>query len=162
MSHGLELGTILKSPGLDYSATCASFIKEMFARELMAKIEKKCKEVLDKTEWIAIATVGADGPHLAGTWGEYVKALGMINDDTLLVPIGGYQKTEDNLEMNSRIELLCGTRLVLGTHGPGKGCRIRGTGRIQKSGENFEAAKKLFPWARGVLVIRAEEVFEQL
>jgi len=128
----------------------------------MAKIEKKCREVLDKTEWIAIATTGADGPHLAGTWGEYVKALGMINDDTLLVPIGGYRKTEDNLEMNSRIELLCGTRQVQGTHGPGKGCRIRGTGQIQKNGENFEAAKKLFPWVRGVLVIRAEEVYEQL
>jgi len=128
----------------------------------MAKIEKKCKEVLDKAEWIAIATVGADGPHLAGTWGEYVKALGMVNDDTLFVPIGGYLKTEDNLEMNSRIELLCGTRQVQGNHGPGKGCRIRGTGQIQKYGEKFEAVKKLFPWARGVLVIKAEEVYEQL
>jgi len=49
------------------------------------KIDKKCKEVLDKTEWIAIATVGADGPHLADTWGEYVKALGGIDGDTLFV-----------------------------------------------------------------------------
>ena len=128
----------------------------------MTKIEKKCKEVLDKTEWIAIATVGADGPHLAGTWGEYVKALGIVNDDTLFVPIGGYQKTENNLETNSRIELLCGTRQVQGNHGPGKGCRIRGTGYIQKNGEKFEEVKKKFPWARGVLVIRAEEVYEQL
>ena len=53
----------------------------------MAKIEKKCKEVLDKAEWIAIATVGADGPHLAGTWGEYVKALGMVNDDKIFPSI---------------------------------------------------------------------------
>ena len=128
----------------------------------MVKIEKKCKEVLDKTEWIAIATVGADGPHLAGTWGEYVKALGTLNEKTLLVPVGGYRKTEDNLKVNNRIELLCGTRQVLGNHGPGKGCRIRGTGRIQKRGERFESVKKKFPWARGVLVIRVEEIYEQL
>jgi hypothetical protein len=64
--------------------------------------------------------------------------------------------------MNSRIELLCGTRQVQGNHGPGKGCRIRGTGMIQKNGERYEAVKKLFPWARGVLVIKAEEVYEQL
>jgi hypothetical protein len=128
----------------------------------MAKIEKKCKEVLDKAEWVAIATVGADGPHLAATWGEYIKALGTVDDDTLLVPIGGYVKTEDNLSMNSRIELLCGTRQVEGNHGPGKGCRIRGTGQIQMYGEKFEQAKKKFPWARGVLVIHVEEVHEQL
>jgi hypothetical protein len=41
----------------------------------MAKIENKCLEVLDKAEWIAIATVGADGPHLAGTWGNTSKPL---------------------------------------------------------------------------------------
>jgi hypothetical protein len=128
----------------------------------MATIEKKCKEVLDKTEWIAIATVGADGPHLVGTWGEYVRTLGLANGDTLFVPIGGYQKTEGNLEMNSRIELICGTKQVKGTHGPGKGCRIRGTGMIQKNGEKFDAVKKQFPWARGVLIIRAEEVYELL
>ena len=89
-------------------------------------------------------------------------ALGMVNDDTLFVPIGGYLKTEANLETNSRIELLCGTRQVQGNHGAGKGCRIRGTGYIQKNGEKFEEVKKKFPWARGVLVIKAEEVYEQL
>ncbi len=128
----------------------------------MAKIENKCLEVLDKSEWVAIATVGADGPHLAGTWGEYIKSLGMINDGTLLVPVGGYQKTEANLKVNSRIELLCGTRKVQGNNGPGKGCRIRGTGQILKNGEKFEEVKKKFPWARGVLVVQAEEVYEQL
>ena len=128
----------------------------------MVKIEKKCKEVLDKTEWIAIATVGTDGPHLAGTWGEYIRVLGSINDNTLLVPVGGYRKTEENLKTDSRIELLCGTRQVEGIHGPGKGCRISGTGRIQITGVRFEAVKKIFPWARGVLVIKAEEVYEQL
>ncbi len=127
----------------------------------MAKIEKKSREVLDKTEWIAIATSGPDGPHLAATWGAYVKALG-VHDDSLLVPVGGLNKTESNLRADNRIELICGTGQVQGNHGPGKGCRIRGTGQIFTNGEAFEAAKKTFPWARGVLVVRVEEVYEQL
>ncbi len=128
----------------------------------MAKIGNKCREVLDKAEWIAIATSGHDGPHLAGTWGESVRALGVKNDDVFLVPAGGLIKTEQNLAADKRIEILFGSRQVQGTHGPGKGCRIRGTGQIQTSGELFDDVKKKFPWARGVLVIKAEEVSEQL
>ena len=129
----------------------------------MAKIEKKCKEVLDKAEWVAIATSAQDGPHLAATWGEYIKALGpLANDETLLIPVGGMKKTEQNLVSDARIEMLCGTRQVQGAHGPGKGCRIRGTGQLQTSGQLFDSVKKKFPWARGVLVVKTEEVTEQL
>lgn len=128
----------------------------------MAKIEGKCREVLDKTEWVAIATTGDDGPHLAGTWGGYIRALGIKDDEIILVPAGGYLKTEQNLEEDNRIEILCATRQVQGGNGPGKGCRIRGTGHLQTSGELAEVARKKFPWARGVLVIKTEEVIEQL
>ena len=128
----------------------------------MARIGKTCREVIDKAEWIAIATSGFDGPHLAATWGEYVRALGTVNDEVLLVPVGGYRQTERNLAADNRIELLCGTRLVQGIHSPGKGCRIRGRGHIRTSGEQFEATRRKFPWARGVLVVKVEEVSEQL
>lgn len=127
----------------------------------MGKVEGKCREVLDKTEWVAIATAGTDGPHLAGTWGGYIRALGIKDDEIILVPAGGYLKTEQNLDKDNRIEILCATRQVHGGNGPGKGCRIRGTGQVQTSGELAEAAKKKFPWARGVLIIKAEEVIEQ-
>ena len=76
--------------------------------------------------------------------------------------MAGYRKTEQNLTNDGRIELLCGTRQVNGAHGSGKGCRIRGFGLIQFSGEIAEHAKKKFPWARGVLIVKAEEVIEQL
>lgn len=128
----------------------------------MAKIESTCREVLDKAEWVAIATAGPGGPHLAATWGAYIKTLGIVNDETLLVPVGGFQTTERNLAANNRIELLCATKHVQGAHGPGKGCRIRGTGEVQTSGELFAAAKKEFPWARGVLVVKVEETAGQL
>ncbi len=128
----------------------------------MAKIENVCREVINKSEWVAIATAGVAGAHLAGTWGEFVRTLGVENDEVILVPVGGYRITEKNLSMDNRIELLCATRQVQGNNGPGKGCRIRGTGRIETSGDRFAAAKKKFPWARGVLVVKAEEVSAQL
>jgi len=128
----------------------------------MAGIEGKCREVLDKAEWVAIATTGPAGPHLAGTWGGYIRALGIKGDETILVPAGGYMETEQNLKQDDRIELLCGTRQVQGVNGPGKGCRIRGTGQLQTTGELAEMARKKFPWARGVLVIKVDEALEQL
>jgi len=128
----------------------------------MSKIESVCKEVVDKAEWVAIATSGAEGAHLAGTWGEYIRTLRVENDGIILIPVGGYRTTERNLVSDSRIELLCATKQVQGAHGPGKGCRIRGTGQIQTSGDRFTAAKKKFPWARGVLVVKVEEVNAQL
>ncbi len=128
----------------------------------MAKIQGKCREVLDKAEWVAIATTGPEGPHLAGTWGSYIKALGIKDDEIILVPAGGYHKTEQNLEKDGRIEILCGTRQVQGVNGPGKGCKIRGTAQLQTTGEFAEAARKKFPWSRGVLVIKVNETFEQL
>ncbi len=128
----------------------------------MAKIEGKCKEVINAAEWVAFATHGADGPHLAATWGEYIRVLGIRDDEIILVPAGGYQKTEQNLLKDDTIEMICATRTVEGAHGAGKGCRIRGKGELRSAGEYFEATRKIFPWTRGVLVIKVEEVMEQL
>ncbi len=128
----------------------------------MAKIDQKCREVIDKAEWVAIATAGTEGAHLAGTWGDYIRALGIDNDGTLMAPVGGYRTTERNLASDKRIELLFATQQVQGANGPGKGCRVRGTAQILTSGDKFAAAKKKFPWARGVLVISIEEASPQL
>lgn len=127
----------------------------------MAKIEGACKEVMDKAEWIAIATTGPNGPHVVATWGDYVRAFGM-DSDTLLIPVGQMQKTETNLQHDSRIELLCGTRQVQGAHGPGKGCAVIGRGEFQTAGPHFEAVKAKFRWARAALVVHIEEAKPQL
>jgi hypothetical protein len=127
----------------------------------MAKIDGICKEVMDKTEWIAIATTGPDGPHLVATWGDHVRALG-IEDDTLLIPVGQMHKTEANLKHSNRVELLCSTRQVQGTHGPGKGCGIVGKAEFQTAGRHFDVVKAKFGWARAALVVHVEEAKAQL
>jgi hypothetical protein len=127
----------------------------------MAKIEGICKEVMGKTEWIAIATTGPDGPHVVATWGDYVRALG-LEDDTLLIPAGLMRKTEANLQRDPRVELLCGTRQVQGTRGPGKGCGIVGKAEFQTAGPHFDAVKAKFPWARAAIVVSVDEAKPQL
>ena len=128
----------------------------------MKKFREKCLEVLDKTEWVAIASTGPDGPHIAGTWGSYIRSLGTDIDEIIFIPAGGYVNTETNLAKDNRIELLCASQRVAGSKGQGAGCRIRGTGKLETTGEVAETVKKKFPWARGVLIVKVDEVFEQL
>jgi hypothetical protein len=128
----------------------------------MAKIEGVCKEIISKADWIAVATAGADGPHLAATWGDYVRKIGLVNDEMVLVPMYGFRVTERNLSADNRIELIFASKLVPSAQSLGRGCRIKGKGRIETSGERFEAAKKAFSWARGVLVVTIEETHVQL
>jgi hypothetical protein len=128
----------------------------------MAKIEGVCREVIDKTEWIAIATAGPEGPHIVATWGDYVRAVG-VEDETLTIPVGGMHRTEANLARDNRVELLCGTRQVLGSQGkPGRGCCIAGEAELQTSGPHFDAVRAKFPWARAALVVHVKETRLQL
>ncbi|MCC6347651.1 MAG: pyridoxamine 5'-phosphate oxidase family protein [Nitrospirales bacterium] len=128
----------------------------------MATIDEKCREVLEKTEWVAIATAGPDGPHLAATWGGYIRAVGIEDGTTIAIPAGGYATTGENLKKDSRVELLIASRQVQGNLGLGKGYRLIGTGEVQTAGPLVEKVKEKFPWARGALVIRVHEVSGQL
>lgn len=128
----------------------------------MGMLEGDVREVIEKSEWVAIATAGHDGPHLAGTWGDYVRALG-FDDDVLLVPAGGLRHTEANLASDPRIELLFASRQVQGSSGgAGKGCLISGRAEVRDTGAEAAAVKARFPWARGALIVHVEHVTPQL
>ncbi len=131
-------------------------------RELpVAKVDAICRQVCDMTEFVTIVTVGEDGPHIVGNWGDYMRLLG-ITDDTIVFPAGRYRQTERNLQRNNRIQLLIASRKVQGTSSPGQGCLIVGTGEIVSSGEIVDTVKAKFPWARGALVVHVEDVKTQL
>ena len=127
----------------------------------MRKIEGVCRAVCEETEFVAIVTSGDDGPHVVGNWGGYMRVLG-IKEDVLLFPAGRYHQTEKNLRKNNRIQLLVASKKVPGTRTPGQGCLISGTGEILSSGDVADAVKAKFPWARGALVVRVEDVAAQL
>ena len=127
----------------------------------MARLEGVGREVFEKSEWVAIATTGPDGPHVVATWGDYIRKLG-LDGDVLKVPVGFMRKTEANLSCDPRVEVLCGTRQVQGSHGPGKGCVITGRAEVQTDGPVYAAVRSEFPWARGVLLVHMEAVELQL
>ena len=123
----------------------------------MVNISEKCREVMDKTEWVAITSLGSDGPHMVGTWGDYVRSVSTKDDEVITIPARKYNKTEENLRKNGHVELLIASKQIQGSYPPGQGCRISGKGEFQTTGEFAEAAKERFPWARGALVIKVEE-----
>lgn len=63
----------------------------------MFEFTDEVKLVLEQTEIVTIGTCGPHGVHLAATWGELVRSLGVQDGDLLLIPAGGYRRTEDAL-----------------------------------------------------------------
>ena len=126
----------------------------------MGRIEGVCREVCDATEYVTIVTQGPDGPHLAGHWGNYLRIVDP--GEMVVFPIGRFQRTEQNLRANARIQLMVASRKVQGTRSPGQGCVIDGTGEIVTAGEYLDLVREKFPWARGALVMRVGAVSTQL
>lgn len=124
----------------------------------MGKLDKTCMEVLEKTEWAAIVTWSEGSPHVVGTWGDYIRKAGVIDDEIILIPAGQYHKTEENLKKNKNLQLLVASRKVEGSYGPGQGTVIHGEGEIQTEGKFVSQVKEKFSWVRGVLVVRVKEV----
>jgi hypothetical protein len=118
----------------------------------MTRLVGEAEEVLDTVEVVTIGTCGEDGVHLVATWGDYVRELGIQEGDVLLIPAGGYRKTEENLRANPDVEVLVGSKEA------GTGFRLSGRGELQLSGPWADKVKREFSWARGALAIRVEDV----
>lgn len=123
--------------------------------QVLTKIEGACKELLKKTEWVAIVTWDESQPHLVGTWGDYVSVK---DGNIILIPAGYYFKTEENLKKNKNIQLMIASKQVQGTHGLGQGCVVFGEGKIQTEGKYAQYMKEKHPWARGALVVTVKEI----
>ncbi len=44
------------------------------------------KDVIEKTELVAIATYGENGPHLVATWGDFIRSLDINDGKTIIIP----------------------------------------------------------------------------
>ncbi len=126
----------------------------------MVMIPEKVKEILKHEGVVAIATQGKDGPHLINTWHSYVQITGA---GTLLVPVGGMKKTEENLKKDSRVLATLGSREISGLRGaPGGGFLLTGTAKISASGEQYNIITEKFSWARAVLEITVDSAIQTL
>lgn len=127
----------------------------------MTLLDGACREVLEKTEFVAMVTAGPQGPHITATWGDYVRKLG-FEGNRLLIPAGYYHQMEANLALNPAIQILVASRGVEGKMGPGQGFTLKGNGKIVDSGDEMDRVKALFPWARGTLVVEVAEAISHL
>jgi hypothetical protein len=116
---------------------------------------QKLIEILTEGEdgAVAIATQGADGPHVVNTWNSYV----IIDDEgRLLIPAGRMQRTEENLGSDDRIVVTIASRQVVGLRYPGTGMLIHGRAAFVSDGPSYTTIKERFVWARAALVITIE------
>lgn len=118
-------------------------------------ISEKLLEVLShKADGaVTIVSQGEAGPHVVNTWNSYV---GTMEDNKLLIPAGGFRRTEENILKSDKVQLSICSREVQGLSYKGTGFIVKGSGRFIKSGSVFDSMKEKFPWMRAVFEVTVE------
>lgn len=120
---------------------------------------EKLLDVLKHEGVVAIATQGEKAPHLINSWNSY---LTIKDNEEMLIPVGGMNKTEANVAKNKEVKITVGSREVEGFRGAGTGFLICGTAEFVKSGAEFDTMKGKFPWIRAVLKVQMNSVTQKL
>ncbi len=123
-------------------------------------LDKKFLEVLESPpdSALAIASQGPQGVHLVNSWNSYV----LVKGDKLLIPAGRMQRTQENLELDSRVKLTISNREVQGRSYKGTGFLVEGRAHFDSREEDYLLIKERFPWARAALVIEVEKTTQTL
>ncbi len=108
---------------------------------------------------VAIVSQGADGAHVVNSWNSYVN---VTEDERLLIPVGGMNKTQKNVEQDDKVKVTIGNRKVQGLRYQGTGFLIKGTAKFLQTGPDFDFMKEKFAWARAVLEITPASVEQTL
>lgn len=122
-------------------------------------IPEKLLEILKQDGVVAIATQGAEGPHLVNTWNSYIR---ISQDGRLLIPAGYMHQTETNIAQNPNVLMTLGSSKVQGLRGAGTGYLIKGKAAFIKTGPDFEFMKEKFSWLRATLAITIESATQTL
>ena len=118
-------------------------------------LDEKIIEILKHEGPASFVTYGTDGGHLVATWNSYIDVL---QNDTLLIPAGYFNKTQKNIEAGSGIEMIVGSKEVTGLHGPGAGFLLKGNAKFEEKGQNFDKMKSRFSWVRSAMIFNVKEV----
>ncbi len=122
-------------------------------------IPEKVLEIMKQDGVVAIATLGADGPHMVNTWNSYLRAT---EDGRLLIPAGYMHRTEANIAFNPQVLITLGSSKVKGLHGPGTGFLIKGKAVFVTSGPDFDVLKAKFEWMRAVMAVTIESATQTI
>jgi hypothetical protein len=108
------------------------------------------REIMKQDGVVAIATLGADGPHMVNTWNSYLR---ISEDGRLLIPAGYMHRTEANIATNPEVLITLGSSKIKGLHGPGAGFLIKGKAVFVTSGPDFDVLKAKFAWLRATMAV---------
>ena len=108
---------------------------------------------------VAIVTQGQTEPHVVNTWNSYITISG---ENKLLIPVGGMNRTETNLQLDNRVKLTVGSREIEGLRYKGTGFLISGTARMVTAGPEVEEMKNTYPWLRSILEVTIESCQQTL
>jgi len=107
-------------------------------------------EIMKQDGVVAIATLGADGPHMVNTWNSYLRTT---EDGRLLIPAGYMHRTEANIVFNPEVLITLGSSKIKGLYGPGAGFLIKGTAEFVTTGPDFDVLKAKFEWLRATVAV---------
>jgi hypothetical protein len=122
-------------------------------------IPEKLLEVMKQDGVVAIATLGADGPHMVNTWNSYLRTT---EDGRLLIPAGYMHRTEANIAFNPEVLITLGSSKIKGLHGPGTGFLIKGKAVFVTSGPDFDVLKEKFNWLRATMAVSVESATQTI
>lgn len=122
-------------------------------------LNEKLLEVISKEGVVAIVSWSNSEPHVINTWNSYVN---VTPDDRILIPAGGMQRTQKNVEQNNNVKITLGSKEVMGFQYPGAGFLIEGTAKFVASGSDFDMMKAKFPWLSRVLEITVSSAKQKI
>ena len=122
-------------------------------------IPEKLLEIMKQDGVVAIATLGADGPHMVNTWNSYLRTT---EDGRLLIPVGYMHRTEANIAFNPEVLITLGSSKIKGLQGPGTGFLIKGKAVFVTSGPDFDVMKAKFKWLRATMAVTIESATQTI
>ncbi|MBY2476551.1 pyridoxamine 5'-phosphate oxidase family protein [Clostridioides difficile] len=120
---------------------------------------EKFFEVLNNEGVVSIVTYNNSEAHVSNTWNSYIV---LADENKILIPAAAMIKTEENININSKVKLTIGSHEVMGYRYMGTGFLLEGKARFLKEGSNFKMMADKFPFLTRVLEITVESCKQTL
>ena len=113
-------------------------------------LTEKFLDVINHEGVVSIVTCANNEAHIANTWNSY---LVIVDGNKILIPAAAMIKTEENININPKVQLTMGSKEVMGYRYMGTGFLLDGTARFLKDGEHYDMMKEKYPFLTRVLEV---------
>lgn len=107
-------------------------------------------EVLNHEGVVSVTSWAKEDAHVANTWNSYLR---ITADNRVLIPAAWFNRTQKNIDVQSKVIITLGSHEVQGKMGMGTGFVIDGIAKFLTEGADFDMMKEKFPFLTRVLEI---------